>query len=94
MKTTNDIDVPDGFSEAYESLRTVELVSDHRTFRIEVVRDLRTRDLPFSVRYTEQCDDGPWVRLPDMPSVRQGTEGDALRQAMSWLNGRLAQQKR
>jgi hypothetical protein len=91
------------FSEAYQVVKTVKVVSDQDRFKIDILEDLRSGDLRrFSVEVsqelpvsdrpahsTQRSDGATWVRVVDFPWVRQDTVDSALSQALGFLRERL-----
>ncbi len=72
-------------SEAYEVVKTAEVVMDERTYRIEVLKSYSNPNVPFSTRaWVLDRGEGTWVQYYLPWTARPDADG-ALVQALGFL---------
>ena len=75
--------VSQGFTEIYDVLRAVDVVTPQGRFRYEALSDLRRSWV--SVRCYKESEDGAWLRHR-VPDVREQDAESAIRKAIALQN--------
>lgn len=79
-----EIDIPSGFTEAVQVVRTLSFQHGPKRYRVEVVRALDSEKPTFRADYYESRD-GTWREMTGVPYADTDTEDMTAHQALHWL---------